>query len=357
MRLVFLVRDIHFGGGGERVAINLANWFVEKGYQVIVVSLAVERLSNIFSIDKRVQVKYLNIDFSKGFNIVNKICSVFILRRYFEKCDGQTILLGVGTYPSLLASLLPKHKDIRLIGCQHCSYNALNLGWRIAGRFFFHRLDTLVSLTDRDAPSWRTFNKNTQVIPNAVSFYPEATALLRNKIILSIGRMDYNKGYDLLLDVFEKLTLLNNEWILRIIGEGPLKKKIISRVESSSLKDRIEILSPTNSIMEEYLQASVYLMTSRTEGLPMVLLEAKACGLPIISFNCETGPSEIINDSKDGYLIDCFNVDMMLKKVESLCSDQTKRKEFGANGREDIKRFFPESINIKWETLFQNIVQ
>ena len=93
-------------------------------------------------------------------------------------------------------------------------------------------------------------------------------------------------------------------------------------------------------------------MTSRTEGLPMVLLEAQGCGLPIISFNCETGPSDIINDGKDGFLIDNFEIGEMSKKLLELCNDVDKRKEFGWNARKNVERFFPDQIFNKWEALF-----
>jgi glycosyltransferase involved in cell wall biosynthesis len=107
--------------------------------------------------------------------------------------------------------------------------------------------------------------------------------------------------------------------------------------------------------MDEYLNASVYLMTSRSEALPMVLLEAKACGLPIVSFNCKTGPAEIIKDGKDGYLIECYDINRMAEKLSLLCSQPDLRKIFGSNAREDVKRFLPEVIGNRWDSLLQNL--
>ena len=220
---------------------------------------------------------------------------------------------------------------------------------------FYHRLDAVVSLTERDAERLKSLNKNVSVIPNAVSFYPETPALLQNKIILSIGRFEYGKGYDLLLDVFERFTAQNNDWSLRIIGDGPLKSEITSRINKLGLDNKISILPSSVLVMEEYLNSSVYIMTSRTEGLPMVLLEAQACGLPTLAFNCETGPSEIINHGKDGYLVDGYNVKEMSKKLSELCNDFDKRKEFGIKARENVKRFFPGQIYPKWEGLFKEL--
>lgn len=357
MHLSFLVYDIHFGGGAERVTANIANQMVRNGHQVTIVSLSRFKPSNIFTIDNRISIEYLNLNFENRFNILHKIESVFKVNSFVRKYTNQSILLGIGTFPSLIVALLPKRKNIKTIGCQHNSYSFAKHIWQFLRKLFFHRLDALVSLTDQDLPKLKRLNPNSFVIPNAISFFPEKQAKLENKIILAIGRMDYNKGYDLMLDVFEKLALTKPDWNLRIIGDGPLKVKINSRVEKSHLNNRIEILPPTNKIMNQYLQASVYLMTSRTEALPMVLLEAKACGLPIICFNCETGPSDIINNNKDGYLIDCFNIKLMAEKLAILCSDEEIRKRFGNSGRKSITKFLPEEITQKWEMLFNEITQ
>jgi len=267
------------------------------------------------------------------------------------------VILGIGTFPSLILAMMPGKKNLKTIGCQHNSYSFARHIWSFLRKLFFHRLSAVVSLTEHDLPKLKKLNKNSFVIPNSVSFFPEQPAKLENKIILAIGRMDYNKGYDLLLDVFSKLTVAHPDWSLRIIGNGPLKEKIISRIETAGLKDRVEILSPTNRIIDQYLDASIYLMTSRAEALPMVLLEAKACGLPVVSFNCETGPSDIINNDKDGYLIECFDVELMTEKVSALCSDTELRRQFGTRGRENIEKFLPEIIAQKWETLFQKLIQ
>lgn len=357
MNLVFLVYDIHFGGGAERVTVNMANRLVENNNGVSIVSLSCFKPSNIFTIDKRVVIEYLNFNFENRFNLLQKIAAVFKVSHYFRKYTEQTIILGIGTFPSLILAMMPGKKNLKTIGCQHNSYSFARHIWSLLRKLFYHRLSAVVSLTEQDLPKLRKLNRNSIVIPNSVSFFPDEPAKLENKIILAIGRMDYNKGYDLLLDVFSRLTVEYPDWSLRIIGNGPMKEKIISRIETSGLKDRVEILAPTNKIIDQYLAASIYLMTSRAEALPMVLLEAQACGLPVVSFNCETGPSDIINNNKDGYLIDCFDVELMTKKVAALCSDTGLRRQFGTRGRENIQKFHPEIIAQKWETLFRKLIQ
>jgi len=355
MTIVLLVHDIHFGGGGERVAINLANYFVEKVSHVIIVSLSQPKTRNIFTIDKRIGIEYLEINFEYGSNLINKITSVFKINKHFNNYQGQTIVLGIGNYPSLLLCLLPKRKNIKTVGCQHLAYSGIKNSWALLRNIFFNRLDRIVSLTNRDLSKYKSLNKNSVVIPNSISPCPKNPALLTNKRILFIGRMVYEKGYDILIEVLKKINARHPDWVFRIIGDGPLKNSIVEKIEVSGLKENISLISSTNLITEEYLKASMFLMTSRTEGLPMVLLEAQVCGLPIVCFDCETGPSDIVTDNKNGFLIDCYDIDKMTERISLLCIDYDLRLKFGRNAVENVKKFSPEIINSKWDKLFEEL--
>lgn len=356
MNITFLIPDIHFGGGGERVTANMANHFAIKGDQVSIVSVSSRKTGNIFTIDPRVHIEYLNIELNSGLKFLRIIKSFFAVRSYFKKVSCQTFLLGIGTYPIVLVALLPRRGQLIKIGCQHGSYASVKHLWVILRWLFYRRLKAVVSLTEYDVLKLQKLNKTVFVIPNSVSFFPDQPAELQNKTILSIGRIDYPKGYDLMLEVFSHFCLGNKDWKLRIIGDGPLKATIRSIIVHKNLTDRVSVIPPTGSIEKEYLDASVYLMTSRTEGLPMVLLEAQACGLPIISFNCETGPSDIVNNGKDGYLVDNYNINEMNKKLIELCENTDKRKIFGQNARRNVRKFFPDQVFSKWETVFNKLV-
>jgi len=352
MHITFLVHDIHFGGGGERVTTNMANHFASKGDHVTIVSLSNRQIQNVFTLDERVIVEYLNIKLNSGLKIVRKIESFFAVRRYFKKVIVSAYLLGIGTYPSLLVALLPSSHHLIKIGCQHSSYASVKHIWVILRWLLYKRLNGIVSLTEYDVHRLKKLNNNVFVIPNSISFFPDNPAELQNKIILSIGRIDFPKGYDILLEVFSRFCQVNSDWKLRIIGDGPLKESIKHSIATKGLSERISIVPSSGTIVEEYLNASVYIMTSRSEGLPMVLLEAQACGLPIISFNCETGPIDIINNGIDGYIIDNFDIDSMCLRLSELCADFEKRKIFGQNARTNVKKFIPDQIFKKWETFF-----
>ena len=370
--LIFLLYDIHFIGGVERVAVNMANTFVASGHRVTILSLSRKKNLNFFELDERVGIHYLNFHFENGFNLPQKIASVFSVYNYLRKIKGQTIVIGMGTsYQSSLLGMLPKKRNLKTVGFLHAPYTSVHHIWALLRWIFFPRLDAVVSLVQRDIPRLLRHNPNSQVIPNALPFYPEIPASLDNKIILSIGRMHPDKGYDLLIKVFEKFSPTHPDWRLQILGDGPLREKITRSFGQSPFKDRIDILMPSEKIHDHFLNASIYLMTSRVEALPMVLLEAQSCGLPIIAFDCETGPSDVITDclhhsldglqihpkggSSDGFLVRSFDVDEMCSKLHELCTNSELRKSFGHHARENVRRFFPEAIYQKWDLLFDEL--
>ncbi len=371
MKLTFLVSDLHLWGGGERVAMLIANHYASKGIKTTLLSVGRPGRVFRFEIDPAVKVEYLNIPLESGWNLFRKIESFFAIRRYLRVRQDEssetdasnnnfaenslTVLLGIGNFPIILAAMVPKGKNFRTIGCLHTPYKSLRHIWKLLRWLFYHRLDILVSLTHRDVPLLRRYNSNVMVIPNPVTFYPESTAKLESKLILAVGRMDWLKGYDLMIEVFERFCQKNSDWKLKIIGEGPLKPEIEKLAKEKGIADRITISPATGQIEKEYLAASVFLLTSRSEGLPMVLLEAQACGLPIVAFDCETGPAEIVHPGEDGYLVQPYDFEGMSDRLLELASDPDKRKEFGVRARENVKRFLPNEIFKEWDEVFRNL--
>ena len=370
MKLIFLITHLH-PWGTERVAVLMANHYATKGLDVTL--LVVGRPGGVFrfEIDPGVKVDNLNIRLESGFNLFRKIESFFAIRRYFKSALNElgrtdannnhpgehnpTILLGIGNFPIILAAMLPKGKQFRTIGCLHTPYKSIEHIWKFLRWLFYRRLDMIVSLTNRDLPQLKKHNPNVRTIPNPVSFYPENQAKLEAGLILAVGRMDYLKGYDLMMEVFERFCQKNSDWKLKIIGEGSLKSNIEKLARDKGIADRLTIAPATSHIEKEYLASSLLLMTSRSEGLPMVLLEAQACGLPIVAFDCETGPAEIVHDGVDGYLVKPNYFDEMSDRLLELASDPGKLKEFGTNARENVKRFLPEEIFKKWDEVFRTI--
>lgn len=370
MKLIFLITHLR-PWGTERVAVMMANHYAGKGVDTTLLSVGKPGGAFRFEIEPRVKVDCLNIDLESGWNLFRKIESFFAVRKYIRKNlnvfvetnasenhqgeNNTTILIGIGNFPVIMAALVPKGKQLRTIGSLHTTYKSIRHIWKYLRWLLYRRLDMLVSLTHRDAALLRRHHPHIQVIPNPLTFYPEHPAKLDAKLILAVGRIDYLKGYDLMIEVFARFCQKNSDWKLKIVGEGPLKSNIEKLIRGKGLSDRMTIAPVTLQIEKEYMAASIYLMTSRSESWGLVLTEAQACGLPVVAFDCETGPAEIVNHGIDGYLVEPFDVEKMSQHLLELAANHEKRTTLGAKARENVKRFLPDEIFNQWDELFQNL--
>jgi glycosyltransferase involved in cell wall biosynthesis len=142
---------------------------------------------------------------------------------------------------------------------------------------------------------------------------------------------------------------------LKIVGDGPREQELRNQIKDLNMEEIIEICHGTDAIMQEYLNASIFVMSSRYEGLPMVLIEAKACGLPVVSFDCPEGPGEIIRHNEDGLLVKANDVPALAAALVSLMQDKEKRAVFGVNARKSINIYRPENIFRLWDDLFKSL--
>jgi len=210
-------------------------------------------------------------------------------------------------------------------------------------------------LTNNDAKHYK-FHKNAVVIPNSLSFIPKKQSLLENKIILAVGRLCYQKGFERLIEAIALIRKKCNGWQVKIIGNGEDKENLLKHIKETNLEQIITILPPTDKIENEYCNASIYVMSSRYEGLPMVLIEAKSYGVPIVSFNCPEGPSDIIRDGIDGFLVEKDNVKLLSEAILKLIENVELRKSFGNEAVKDIDRFKPACVGILWDKLFAGLI-
>ena len=355
----FIVPDINFGGGGERVVANMANYFVNNySYNVEIISLGYQNDKLYYQIDSKVKIKYLYVDQENSniiSNILFKLKSYKRLNSYLNQYHEKHFVLGIGTYPNILLAHINGNNLIK-IGCEHSYFNSLNKLWCFLRKISYKKLDATISLTNEGFNNLNNISRKCYVIPNARTFAPVNKDCTKdNKQLLFIGRISYEKGYDYMLEVFEKLSKQIPDWNLLIVGDGPLKDWLTDEIKRRSLQDRITQINTSKNIINEYLESSIYLMTSRNEGLPMVLLEAQAFGLPIICFNCQTGPSEIVTDGFDGFLIDPFEIDVMVKKIKILIEDEKLRILFSKNAIQSSDKFSEGKIYSKWKQLFNEL--
>lgn len=341
------------------MAVLMANHYAIRGREITLLSVGKPEENFRFAIEPAVEVAYLNIFLGNRAKLIRKLQAFWAARNYFQKQklmpdkNGPVVLLAIGNFPIILASLLSGNSQLKRIGCLHFPYKSIIHFWKFLRWLCYRRMDVLVSLTHRDVPQLQKHHPIVKVIPNPVSFFPDQPAKLNNKLLLAVGRIDYPKGYDLMIEAFGLFCQKNSGWQLKIIGDGPSKPMIERVAKEKGIDTRITFSPATDQIEQEYLAASIFLMTSRSEGLPMVLLEAQACGLPIVAFDCETGPAEIIHHGEDGYLIPPNNFGEMSDRLLELAADFDRRKAFGAKARENVKRFLPDEIFKQWDELIE----
>lgn len=214
--------------------------------------------------------------------------------------------------------------------------------------------DVIVTLTQGDTNSWNT--KNVVVIPNIVDlkniYYSQHT----EKTAIFAGRFTYQKGLDRMLKAWKIVVSKRNDWTLKIVGEGEQKEYLAQLCQKLGIMDNVVFAPATKDIAKEYINSSLFLFTSRFEGFALVLVEAMQCGVPCVSFDCPYGPSDLIDNGINGYLIENGNVEAFAKATLKLIEDEELRKKMGKAAIEKSKQYLPENIMPKWTELYQTLL-
>ena len=213
--------------------------------------------------------------------------------------------------------------------------------------------DKFVVLTNDNATEWHT--KNIEIIPNPLTFYPDETSTLINKIVIAVGKQSYQKGYDRLLLSWQIVHKENPDWVLKIIGKFDENQGLEKLAISLKLGESVQFIDEDKNIVDRFLESSIFVLSSRYEGFGMVIIEAMACGLPVISYDCPCGPKEIIANNTDGLLIENDNIDAFAEAINRLIKDENLRHRLGSAARENVKRFKPEIVMQQWQKLFNEL--
>lgn len=217
------------------------------------------------------------------------------------------------------------------------------------------RFDKFIVLTNNNLKEWNL--PNTQVIPNPLPFYPKSSSQLTNKTVIAVGSHSYNKGYDRLIKIWKNINKSYPDWKLEIYGKSNVKIDLKSLIQKNELENSITIFKPVTNIYEKYLNASVFVLPSRSEGFGMVLIEAMACGLPVISFDCPSGPRDIIKNNIDGYLIKNDDLQEFEKKLLHLISNFESRIKLGLNAKKNVVQYDDKNIAAIWNNLFTELTK
>ncbi len=350
MNVFFLVYDITKSAGTERAVCNLANILSVK-YEVSIISISSNGGTVYYQLNQSVNIIHLGID-NTVHNVVRKLFAYWAVYKKMQQIvSAGSIIVGTDVpYNAIIA----KFKHCHTVGCSHMGGKA-HFNMRGFIRFFSYRkLDVLVVLTDADLKNYRHLKK-VEVIPNSLSFKPTKILDYSKKNVLAIGRLTAQKGFDMLIDIANIVAEKAPDWTFTICGTGELKEALLVKIKKLHLENTVHIIEPTKDVISLYHSSSIYVMPSRFEGLPMVLIESQACGLPIVSFDCPEGPSSIVNDGDDGFLIEPNDIVAFAEKLLCLMNDENKRKQFGEVAFKNSERFSPERIGKMWFDLFEKM--
>ena len=215
-------------------------------------------------------------------------------------------------------------------------------------------MSALVLLTPEDAKDWEEITQ-TFVIPNSIQSFPKEAAKLTNKRAIIVGRYNDAKGYEYLVEAWRIVHQRHQDWIIDIYGSGELHDNVERWIKEANLQNCMIMHEPTSQIMEKYLESSICVVSSRYEGFSMAIVEAMACGVPCVSFDCPFGPRNIINNGEDGILVEYLNSQALADNICILIENEAIRIRLGHKAKENIRRFSQDTIMGKWMALFNSL--
>ena len=346
MKICFLEGDMSRRGGTERMTALLSNALCQN-HNVWVISLRMHGESVFFNLNEKIQHIVL-ADSSDNSGILKQIQKIhsFIKQNHVDWLINVDVGMCIFGIPAAFGT------KTKVITWEHGNfYNNWGSRWfPYFRRFAAKHSDAVVVLTERDKENYRTNIKTRKpiyVIANPAQKHPFQYDA-NSKIILSAGLLLPIKGYDKAIQAAAKILPEHPDWKWVICGEGPEREHLEKMIAEAHLERQFLLPGTVQNMNEQYQKAAFYVMTSEMEGLPMVLLEAKSWGLPIVSFDIMTGPSDIIRDEVNGYLVPQNDVDVLAERIEQLIVSSELRLQFSQNSQLDMERFDFENIVKKW---------
>ena len=371
-RILITLKDITEAGGGERVGVNLANAFAQDlGQKVQIVSFFRSQEKPCYALDSTLTCTYLCNAKAKSKNplitLLNKTLFrlIFSYRVHKLAQKSDIILANDGWFVPLF-----KNKTRFFKNSQNPHKPLYIRLWHLNApkkmRKKLALFDTLVIPSSKELPLWQRYHNFVRVIPNFLPQIPSLSTTYSQKVVLSVGRMDKGdqKGFFRLLDIWQilaqnkKFECEFQKWKLIIVGDGVLKKELESKIKALNLQESVILKPFTKQIEKEYLNASIYAMSSHFEGFGMVLAEASSYALPCIAFDVKTGPSDIIENEKSGFLVADNDLQGYADKLMLLMRDENLRQNFGTKAKQVVSEKFSKEVVMKeWQGLFdeQNI--
>ena len=383
MNILYCIPHLYNSGGMERVLTQKANWMAEHtehAITIITTEPTPEGVSqSYFHLDPRIKVVELNIDFnadydkpimSKWWHHMHRMCVYERALHKYIRANHINLCISLGgkeiaflrTLPCRTIAEMHFSKDQRqqLIETNHKGFL-----WSLLGRIrtrqlvnAVRRLDWLVVLTEEDQTDWQQEGcEHVLVIPNPCyldgqKVQKSPVSSEKNKTVLAVGRLHEQKGFDMLLQAWKPIEEQHPDWKLRIIGEGPQREALEQQIKDMGLQ-HVALVGQSENMVAEYNEASLFVLSSRYEGLPLVLIESMWCGLPCVAFDCHRGPKELLKDDR-GWIVPNGDVTKLSAQIEYAISHPEEAKQHAKRAQIYAHKNYSEAeIMPKWIQLIE----
>lgn len=378
MKIIYCNHSTYNPGGMERVLLNKVAWLVrEKHWQVTVVTTDQKERAPFYPFPKEVKMIDLGINYSddNSLGTMRKVMGYIKRRRVHRRRLTELLMrekadVVVSLFPSE-SSFLPDIKDgsRKVLELHFCKFFRLQYGrhglmgmidrWRTKmDERLVRRFDRFVVLSSEDAGYWGAI-PNMQVIPNAARHLGAGYSDGSSKRVIAVGRLDYQKGFDRLLEAWDIVQRdgKHQDWHLDIYGQGEWKEMLQQMIVSRGLDDTATLHEPTTHIGDEYVRSGMLVMSSHYEGFPMVMIEAMACGLPVVSFDFKCGPRDIIGENVNGILVHEGDVSGLAHAMVKLMDNDSLRLRLASNARRITETYSEENVMGQWVSLFEELAE
>ncbi len=375
MKILYNIAGTYRSGGMERVLANKVNWLAKHGYEVVVATTDQCGRTPFFQMDERVRFVDLGVNYEEtnGKSFLNKLWNFFPKQRLHKKrlnallrqeCPDVTVSMFCNDV-NFLAGLRDGSKkilEIHFAKLKRLQYGRKGI-WGLADHFLMkvdeckvRKFDRFVVLTEEDKQYWKS-QDNIQVIPNALTFDGDEVSSLSHHKAIAVGRLTYQKGFDRLIEAWEFVNECCPDWKLDIVGSGEDRETLNQMIIEKGLAKVVNIVDSTEDMPSVYLHSSLLILTSRYEGFGLVLTEAHSFGVPTVSYDCKCGPSEIVQNGVNGFLVEEGNVEKLAEKIIQILQDDDLRCKMGKAAKLSSKDFAEEKVMSQWENLFKGVVR
>jgi glycosyltransferase involved in cell wall biosynthesis len=354
-------------GGAERVLTMTANHWARLGHAVVLITLDASQNDTcpLNPEVSRVGLGLLKSSAGPLQAVWNNGTRLRSLRRAIRDSQPDVVISFIDRM-NVLTLLATRGLGLDVIVSERVDPRRHDIGsmWNALRRSLYPRARALVVQTERVCHATRSLvrGKPIYVIPNAIEMPKEPTGTPpadepSGCRIVAMGRLVPQKGFDLLIQAFAQIAAEHPNWRLHILGNGPQQSELEQLARAGDVTERVSFGGWVAETANFLRQSDLFVLSSRYEGFPNALLEAMACGLPAVSFDCDSGPAEIIRDGIDGLLVDAENVDALAEAMERLMSDEELRRRLATRAPEVIERFSVDEFFRRWECVLDGAAE